>query len=525
MADGGIELVTKISTEVDALQAIRAVTQFCQANRENIERIDGLTRAVDDLTQAQKVLAAADTQRMLAAPVDASQRELLREYVIRSDEFDPERGAGARQYSAGGKTVTEEAGLVRLFGRSYTNSDGNEVEYVPGLIDDPQPISDAQRELQFAWSSRAFVQALQRHIKPGVAPRTPTLDRKILRIARGMGAEVARAFVDSANVGADWIPDEWMPSVETYVKHERRVAALFRELPVTRETSFLPYLSAGFIPYVHGEATGDDPAQIKLSSVGTDKRQINSKTLAIRTQIGDNAAEDALLPFMEILMQEGGFALVSAEEDAIINGDTNATHDDTALATWNPDSFYAAAPGGLSIDHRRMCLGLRAQANDRSNTTDRGTFSLTTLSADAATLVGPKMGARSEVMIPSNYVLAAKLLILDQVVTREKYGDGASIVTGEVARILGRPVVPSQFLTKDLNASGVYDGVTTTKSGLLQVQTSRYIRPVRRGVTVAFQRDETRGITNVIWKMRGLPLFCVSPSSTEKNVHFAYNMS
>jgi hypothetical protein len=75
-----------------------------------------------------------------------------------------------------------------------------------------------------------------------------------------------------------------------------------------------------------------------------------------------------------------------------------------------------------------------------------------------------------------------------------------------------------------MNASGIFDATTMTKAGVLQVLRSRFVRPVRRGVTVEFQRDATRGITNVIWKMRGLPIKQIGAAS-EKNAHFAYNMA
>lgn len=528
MAHG--EFVTDIKTADDALRAVRAVTLFCQENKDNIEKVAGLERAVADLTQAQRVLAESDVAAAVGRPggqVGGTIREMVREYQIRPEEIQD--GGALRSYTAGEREMKEEVGGIRLFGRSYEKDDGSGIEYdyLPGLLDDPNPITEAQRELQALWSARQFIQAYQRSAKPGNAPRTPHVDRKLKRLLKSMGADVSKAFADAAGVGAEWIPDDYIPAVETYVKHQRQVAALFRELPVTRDTSILPYLSGGFIPYMLGEIGGDDPAQIKLSSMSTASRTIQVKTLAVRTQIGDNAVDDTYLPLMELLMQEGGFALVSAEEDAIINGDPSATHQDTGLATWNPDSFYPSAPGGLSIDHRRSCKGLRFRglaAAEANNSTDRSTFSLSTYATDVATIVGPKQGPQDMVTLVNNYILAVKILVLDQVVTREKYGDGASILTGEVARLLGRPIVPSQFLTKDLNTSGIHDAATTTKASMISVLTGRYIRPTRRGVTVEFQRDATRGLTNVVWKMRGLPLFHVA-GATEKNVHVAYNMA
>jgi HK97 family phage major capsid protein len=527
MADGGtrVEIPTEIRTPDDGLRAIKAVAQFCRDHREKIEKLD-LTKIEADLADAQRAIHGQNGSTIARADVGGSQREMLDTYTIRADEL---AASGARTYTAHtGKTgtaVTEEVGGIRLFGRAWVQDDsegGVETDYLPGLIDDPNPVTERQAELQKAWSQRVFIQGLQRTLRPGNLPSTPKLDRKIRRLIGAMGIE--KAFADASGVGAEWIPDDMIPMVETYVRHNRQVAALFTELPVGRDTSLLPYLSAGFTPYIHGEVNSDDFAQIRLSSLTTAQRTISVRTLAVRTQISDNAAEDALVPFMAQIMDAGGFALLSGEEDAIINGDTTASHQDTGIATWNPDNFYGAAPGGLSIDHRRICQGLRKRASEASNTTDRATFTFATFMADAGSLAGPKQGPGDAVAIVNNYILATKILVLDQVATLEKYGSGAAVLTGEVARLGGRPVIPSQFLTADMNASGIYDATTMTKAGVLQVLRSRFVRPVRRGVTVEFQRDATRGVTNVIWKMRGLPIKQIGAAS-EKNAHFAYNMA
>ena len=134
------------------------------------------------------------------------------------------------------------------------------------------------------------------------------------------------------------------------------------------------------------------------------------------------------------------------------------------------------------------------------------------------TLIGSGGGT-----VVNNYILATKILVLDQVATREKYGDGASVLTGEVARLLGRPIIPSQFLTSDMNASGIYDGTTTTKAGIIQMLRGRHAMFIRRGVTMEVQRDATRGITHMIWKRR--LMFKKIGAASEKSAHFAFNMS
>jgi HK97 family phage major capsid protein len=513
-ADGGVDLTRDIKDEKDAVKVIKDVQTFCRENAANIEKVPGLQKAVADLTAAMEVLKREDQKALYGDPAEragGTMADLVKEYRVHGDEpvtHSRERDAG-----------------IRLVGKSIEVGDtGREARFIPGILDG-EPVNEVQAELQKAWTVRSIVRHIQAGINGPGRFATPILDRQIQNHIKAMPAEVQKAFADATGVGAEWIPDEMLPMLETTVRHERQVAGLFQEIPVTRETALLPYLSAGFTPFIHGNVNTDDYARIRSSSPVTTQRSISVKNLAVRAQISEDAAEDTLIGFVEnSLLPEGVFALVSGEEDAIINGDTTASHADTALADWNPDSFWPAAPGGLSIDHRRLCIGLRHRAGDVSNTTDRATFSASTFATDMATLMGPKQGPRDAVAIVNNTILATKIFPLSEVVTREKYGDGAAILTGEVGRLYGRPLIPSQFLTADLNASGVFDNVTTTKSGLLQVLRGRFKLFVRRGISMEIVRDPMSGVRHLIWKKRFM-FATVDAASTGKNVHYAYNMA
>lgn len=509
MPDGGVQLVTDIKSSEDAIRAIRGIAAFCQENKERIESIPGLALAVQDLGKAQQVLA--DSQKRTPLYEGGSNGDIVKAFSVR----DGEPVTHGREREAG----------VRLVGKSIEVGDtGREATFLPGVLDGT-PVNETQAELQKFWTVRSVVRKIQQEINGPNRAHTPHLDARIKGLIGTMPDQVQKAFADASGVGAEWIPDEMLPMLETTVRHQRQVAGLFQEIPVVRETALVPYLSGGYIPFIHGNVNADDYARIKSSTATTAQRSVSVKNLAVRAQIGEDASEDVLAGFVEnYLLPEGVFALVSGEEDAIINGDTAATHQDTGLAGWNPDSFYPVAPGGLSIDHRRLCLGLRARAADIGNTTDRSTFSASTFAADMATLVGPKQGPQDAVAIVNNYILATKIFTLSEVVTIEKFGPNASIVSGEVARLYGRPIVPSQFLTKDLNTSGIYDDTTKTKSGLIQLLRNRFKMFVRRGITMEISRDPMSGVRHIIWKKRFM-FATVDAADSGANVHFAYNMS
>jgi hypothetical protein len=81
------------------------------------------------------------------------------------------------------------------------------------------------------------------------------------------------------------------------------------------------------------------------------------------------------------------------------------------------------------------------------------------------------------------------------IVSASDYGSGAPIQRGEVGSIMGVPVIATDALTADLNASGVFDAATMTKTGMLLLNRQLYRRFVRVGVSVDLQRDITVGGT------------------------------
>ena len=126
------------------------------------------------------------------------------------------------------------------------------------------------------------------------------------------------------------------------------------------------------------------------------------------------------------------------------------------------------------------------------------------------------------IMIMSEEKYISDLLALTQVATVDKYGPAAAVLSGEVGRVGGMRVVVSHLLTSDMNASGVYDNTTTTKSGVLLVNRSRWQFGRRRGPVVEMDKDITRGIHNIVCTVR--EVFWSLDASSKVNVVYGYNL-
>jgi hypothetical protein len=80
--------------------------------------------------------------------------------------------------------------------------------------------------------------------------------------------------------------------------------------------------------------------------------------------------------------------------------------------------------------------------------------------------------------------------------------DAARILTGVAASIYGIPIVVSDAMRENLNASGVYDGSTTTKGSIVLLHKPSFVVGVKRGFTVEVETDKKRQINSVIASFR-----------------------
>ena len=112
---------------------------------------------------------------------------------------------------------------------------------------------------------------------------------------------------------------------------------------------------------------------------------------------------------------------------------------------------------------------------------------------------------------------------MDQVVTLEKFGAQATILTGQLASLAGIPIVMSRFMGADLDgADGLYDNVNKTTTGFLVFNTDSWYQYLRRQITVESDKDITSGAIQIVSTMRAV---MDSPDAESvKNVAYGYNL-
>ena len=469
-----------------------------QKNSDN--KLSQFEKQVDDLKKAQRLIQESQTVVRDMTHLNQDDRE-LKSFV----ETD-----GIRWKS---KSID-----VAVTGRGTIKTE------VEGLLDAKEPVNEWHAELVKMNRDRSFARMLMSN------PHTPKSDLKIWKhlqkAPRFMKPAIQKAFNDSAGVGAEWIPDQFAAdlyyNLEDQIQLPRVVADNMQRQAVERNTILVPRMSRGGRPYIKGTVTSDNPAQFTPSTISTSQKSITMTGLASRYVIDDQAAEDSAVLAIPTLQRQIVMDLNDAMEDALINGDTAATHQDD-IANWNIRERWGTSPSlGGSSDHRRAFVGLRAAAFDRSCTVGlTGTYAFTDfLSAKSA--LG-EIGMMDLICIASPEAIIANLLSLDEVKTLDVFGPQATVRTGQLGSLAGVPIIMSRFMGADLNASGLYDNATKTKTGLLLVHTNSWRIFERRGILVESQRKIDVGATELVATRRAT-LDTLDLDAT-KNVCFQFNLA
>lgn len=398
-------------------------------------------------------------------------------------------------------------GTVRMMGEKRHGE-----VYRDGLLDTRENHGWWHRELKQLYTLRSIVRTRS---SAGVSPM---VDRMLEDHKRIAPPALARIF-GATGTGAEWIPTENMvPDIDhaVGVLSEGRIASLFAVTPMSTEVVTVPFGSTGGTPYLQGEPISD-PAMFTATMPTTANRTHTAKTLTLRYEVDNNSAEDAIIDAYAELSMLIASDLVDGEEDAIINGDTAATHQDTGLASWNPNGRWSAWTFGGSADHRRAWIGLRARAFDVSNTVD----SSGAQTYDGAMAVRSMLQARSggAAFIANEKYLYGKMMLFSQLqLTTSAVGQ---VQDGRILNVGGVPLYLSYFLTNDKAATGLYTG-SGAYTELICADLTRFRRYIRRGAQVELQRDAARGVTQMISTWRGT--FKTNDSATAKNAALGFKL-
>ena len=410
------------------------------------------------------------------------------------------------------ETVSEKEATLRQHIREDGSLD------VAGLISDPTDRGEWHAELKRIVDDRNFTKMLTKDGRGSMA-----LENKMNEhIAKAPGL-IKRVFSDASGVGADLVPDMLLPELQKKLYVPTALEAAFPSFAMQSKEVRLPFATGAVVPFLKSGATW---SSITASDDTTSQISATAASFAARITADEDTVADSIVPALDMFRESLLVALQSGIEDCMINGDTAATHADIAAAgsprVWNGGGRWSSAASGTAADHRRSFIGFRAAANDKSTARNAVAMTYADIMATRAVLDGGYQAASDLLMVVSPIVLTKHLLQLAEVKTLDVFGPNAPILSGGLAKLGGMDVLVSGFMTQDLNASGNYDGSTTTKTGYCIVHRPSFRMGNYKPQTVDIDREITKGQIEIVGTRR---CTLVDVSGSNKSVAFGYNVA
>ena len=327
-------------------------------------------------------------------------------------------------------------------------------------------------------------------------------------------ADLRKAMSSSGGSGGEFIPTGLSSSLVDDVRLQLKVAALFPRItmPARMGDWELPVRGSRRDAYLVGENPADSGTKIGVATPPSAKVTFAAKKHGLRMLFSYELDEDSAIAVMPLVREELVQALVDAEETAVVNGDTAGTHMDTsAIGATSPQKSWDGLRKNSGNHNGNACVDIStlSVANLRTIRKNMGRFGVN--SSDLAWVCGI-----------SGFI---QLLGLAEVLTVDKFGPAATIKNGQLANLDGAPIIISEFIKQDLNASGVFDNTTKTKTHILLANTRAFYTAEKpSGLQVETDRDiETQ--QNIAVATRRVSFAQVmTPGSGEETVGNGYNL-
>lgn len=314
----------------------------------------------------------------------------------------------------------------------------------------------------------------------------PVQELKMWKKWRAKAGEFTKALdTATGGEGQDWVPTGWSQQLIEKIHLQLKVAALFPAFDMPTNPFTWPSEIGDIDSFGFTEATADTSQTIvdsgEPATALTDNQTWTAYGHATKVLTSKELTEDsivAILPFLQNRIVKG---LAMGREDIILNGDTAGSHQDTDVET---------LIGSTKPRHRlQYWLGLRATAVDQSYTTDLSTFTTANLRAQRA-----KMGVYGVAPADMAYLCSIRTYVknflgLAEVITMDKYGANATVLSGELAKFDGIPIIVTEFLRDVYGAAGFYDTTASTKSALVLANRNGHWMGNRRGINTQLLKE------------------------------------
>lgn len=256
--------------------------------------------------------------------------------------------------------------------------------------------------------------------------------------------DTAESGYGSQLIGAQYSPELWAGA-----RLQSRIFAQIPTFPMSAPTAYLPVEAD--LPEVLfvAESTASNSSNYTTSKAGSNRVQVDAKKFLVHLMWSGEMDEDSILPFVPFLTRQVAFSMAHYADSAVLNGDT------TNAGTGNinlDDADPADTKHYLAFDGIRHA----AIVDNTANTINVAGA----ISVDKISLMRGKMldatylfdwghpSDLNDLVFVADPETADAISVLGEVLTVDKFGPQAVIHTGQVARLLGSPLISSVACSK-----------------------------------------------------------------------------
>jgi HK97 family phage major capsid protein len=300
-------------------------------------------------------------------------------------------------------------------------------------------------------------------------------------------------------IGAQYVADLWEAA-----RPESRVFSLVDTFDMTAPTAYLPVEADLPEMLFVSEATSSTASDYATSNTGSNRVQVDAKKFLIHQIWSTELEEDSIIPFIPFLRRQAALAIAHYSDAAVLNGDTtNAATGNINLDDADPaDTKYYLALDGLRH------AGLVDNTGNSKDAAGVVTFGLLkgqlTRMRDAAKLIdwGHPVNP-ADVVYVTDPTTGEAIAQLDEVLTVDKFGAQATVLTGQLANIGRNPLVTSMAMSlTEADGKVSTTGANNTKGQVVCFNRRGLKAGWRRRVKVEVERLPGRDQSRIVYSLR-----------------------
>ncbi len=377
-----------------------------------------------------------------------------------------------------------------------------EVGKSPGPSEELANAVEALSERQVL-SSRAARSQDEAHIEE--MRRTGVLNEAGARRALSAVQQVYGAM-DTAETGfgLELVGTQYVSELWRGAQARSRVFSMINQFDMEDATSLLP-VEAGVPEMLFvGESTGPTDPNLATVKTGSQRVQVDAKKFVIHQMFSGEMEEDSIIPFVPFLQAQGARSVALHSDSLVLNGDTtNAPTGNINLDDADPadTKHYLAFDG---IRHAALVDNTGNGSDLVGPYTYRGLLEARGLLLDTARDHDWGHPDEAEDLI---YVAdpesGDRIALLDEVITVDKFGDSATVLTGQQGRIGMHPLITSVRLSKtEADGKVSNTGANNVKGQVVAFNRTGFVVGVRRRLKLEVERLPGTDQTRIVWSLR-----------------------